>query len=268
MAQIENLLKLDGNQNLLIKKIYKMKKKQILIFKTDRIGDFVNFSPCLKILKSNIPNSEITIVCSVYNYQIIKNYKEIDKILIIEKNLIKDLIKIKSNINNKFYDYFFQMDGNNNSYYLSLFVKSKIKSTIFFYKNKNFLFLKFKIIRPNFFLRKIFNNYEFCDEDYNNKVNTHYQSLYFKLMKNLSFDISHKQNVFYLDASFKKKYEQISNTIPKNFTLLHIDDKSNVLNPQNKIKLINFILNLSKNRNLIITLGIGKIDIINDIKKN
>ena len=244
-----------------------MKKKQILIFKTDRIGDFVNFSPCLKILKSNIPNSEITIVCSVYNYQIIKNYKEIDKILIIEKNLIKDLIKIKSNINNKFYDYFFQMDGNNNSYYLSLFVKSKIKSTIFFYKNKNFLFLKFKIIRPNFFLRKIFNNYEFCDEDYNNKVNTHYQSLYFKLMKNLSFDISHKQNVFYLDASFKKKYEQISNTIPKNFTLLHIDDKSNVLNPQNKIKLINFILNLSKNRNLIITLGIGKIDIINDIKK-
>ena len=85
-----------------------MKKKQILIFKTDRIGDFVNFSPCLKILKSNIPNSEITIVCSVYNYQIIKNYKEIDKILIIEKNLIKDLIKIKSNINNKFYDYFFK----------------------------------------------------------------------------------------------------------------------------------------------------------------
>ena len=86
-------------------------------------------------------------------------------------------------------------------------------------------------------------------------------------MKNLSFDISHKQNVFYLDALFKKKYEQISNTIPKNFTLLHIDDKSNVLNPQNKTKLINFILDLSKNRNLIITLGIGKIDIIDDIKK-
>ena len=127
--------------------------------------------------------------------------------------------------------------------------------------------LNLKLNLLNFFLRKIFNNYEFCDEDYNNKVNNHYQSLYFKLMKNLSFDISHKQNVFYLDASFKKKYEQISNTIPKNFTLLHIDDKSNVLNPQNKIKLINFILDLSKNRNLIITLGIGKIDIINDIKK-
>ena len=103
-----------------------MKKKQILIFKTDRIGDFVNFSPFLKILKSNIPNSEITIVCSVYNYQIIKNYKEIDKILIIEKNLIKDLIKIKSNINNKFYDYFFQMDGNNNSYYSHYLLNLKL----------------------------------------------------------------------------------------------------------------------------------------------
>ena len=106
-----------------------MKKKQILIFKTDRIGDFVNFSPCLKILKSNIPNSEITIVCSVYNY----HYQNIKKLIKSNnrENLIKDLIKIKSNINNKFYDYFFQMDGNNNSYYLSLFVKSKIKSTIF-----------------------------------------------------------------------------------------------------------------------------------------
>jgi len=244
-----------------------MKKKQILIFKTDRIGDFINFSPCLRIIKSNIPDSEISVVCSSYNHQIIKNYKEIDKTIIIEKNLIKDFIKIKKFTNKKFYDYFFQMDGNNNSYYLSLIIKSKVKSTIFFYKNKSFLFLKFKIIRPNFFLRKIFNNYEYCDEDYNNKINTHYQSLYFKLMSNLSFKITHKQNIFYLDSFFKDKYEVISKYIPKKFILFHIDDKSNILTSNDKTKLINFILNLNKNRNLILTVGIGKIDIVNEISK-
>ena len=66
--------------------------KKILIFKTDRIGDFVNFSPCLKILKNNFENCHITLVCSKYNYQIAKNYKEIDKIIIIKKKLFLDIL--------------------------------------------------------------------------------------------------------------------------------------------------------------------------------
>ena len=42
--------------------------KRIIIFKTDRIGDFVYFSPCLKILKDNFNNNcEITVVCAKYN---------------------------------------------------------------------------------------------------------------------------------------------------------------------------------------------------------
>ena len=59
--------------------------KKIIIFKTDRIGDFINFSPCLRIIKDNLKNCEITMICSDYNYQIVKNYKEIDKIYIIKK---------------------------------------------------------------------------------------------------------------------------------------------------------------------------------------
>ena len=73
--------------------------------------------------------------------------------------------------------------------------------------------------------------------------------------------------MFFILMLYSKNMNRYQILFPKNFTLLHIDDKSNVLNPQDKIKLINFILDLSKNRNLIITLGIGKIDIINDIKK-
>ena len=47
--------------------------KKILIFKTDRIGDFIYFSPCLKIIKDNLKNCKITLICSKYNYQIAKN---------------------------------------------------------------------------------------------------------------------------------------------------------------------------------------------------
>ena len=42
--------------------------KKIIIFKTDSIGDFVYFSPYLKILKNNFNNNcEITVVCAKYN---------------------------------------------------------------------------------------------------------------------------------------------------------------------------------------------------------
>ena len=42
--------------------------KKIIIFKTDRIDDFVYFSQCLKILKNNFNNNcEITVVCAKYN---------------------------------------------------------------------------------------------------------------------------------------------------------------------------------------------------------
>ena len=89
--------------------------KKIIIFKTDRIGDFVNFSPCLKILKDNIKDSHITLVCSKYNHQIAKNYKEIDKTIIIKKNIFFDLLFFLKNFFYTSYDYIFHFDGNKRS---------------------------------------------------------------------------------------------------------------------------------------------------------
>ena len=48
---------------------------KILIFKTNRIGDLINISPILDNVKKNYPDSEITLVCSEYNYPITKYYK-------------------------------------------------------------------------------------------------------------------------------------------------------------------------------------------------
>ena len=64
------------------------KKENIIIFKSDRVGDLIHFSPCINIIKENVKNSYITLVCSKYNYQVAKNYKSIDKYIVLDNNKI------------------------------------------------------------------------------------------------------------------------------------------------------------------------------------
>ncbi len=60
---------------------------KIIIFKSDMVGDLINFSPCLKIIKDNKKHSHITLVCSSYNYQIAKNYRQIDKFMLFREKI-------------------------------------------------------------------------------------------------------------------------------------------------------------------------------------
>ena len=162
---------------------------KIIIFKSDRVGDLINFSPCLKIIRDEKPNSHITLVCSSYNFQVAKNYKFIDKFIILDKkNILYSLLKNFSTFFLSKYDYLFQFDGRNISYLISSFMKSKNKSTVCFVKNKFLHKFTYKVYRPRLYLlKKNFNNYIFCNEDYtknNNDNNVHYQTLYFTLLNN------------------------------------------------------------------------------------
>ena len=231
--------------------------KKILIFKTDRIGDFVYFSPCLKIIKDNVPDSEITVVCSKYNYQIVKNYKEINKIIVINKMLILDFFLILKNLIFKKFDYLLQMDGNKRSYFFSLFIFANKKACVFYYKIKNFFSFKIKLFRPNYFIRLIFPFNISCNEDY--ETNFHYQKLYFDLMSKLSFDITSKQNIFYLDDNFKKDYEVFSKILPDKYFLFHIDNKSDNFSKEEFISILNFIDKIKRQNHVILSLGIEKI---------
>ena len=53
--------------------------KKIIIFKSDMLGDFILFAPCLKIIKDNNKDSHVTLICSDYNFQIAKNYLYVDE---------------------------------------------------------------------------------------------------------------------------------------------------------------------------------------------
>ena len=56
--------------------------KRFIIFRTDRLGDFLIISSIIKAIKNKYKDSHITLVGSPYNRKIINSYSIIDKVLI------------------------------------------------------------------------------------------------------------------------------------------------------------------------------------------
>ena len=149
-----------------------MKNNNIIIFKNDGVGDFMLFSPCLKIIKDNIENAHITLLCSEIAYPIAKNNKYIDKCIVLgNKNLIELLLNYFKTFFLTRYQYLFQFDGKNKSYRISYFVNAKIKSTICFVKQRRFFNVHYDMFRPSkIFLRMFFNNYVYRESNYSVKI--------------------------------------------------------------------------------------------------
>ena len=245
---------------------------KIIIFKSDRVGDLINISPCLKIIKDEKPNSHITLICSSYNFQVAKNYKFINKFIILDKkNIVYSLVKNFRFFFTIRYDYLFQFDGKNISYLISYFIKSKNKSTLCFVKNKFLYKFSYKVYRPQrYFLEKNFNNYIFCNEDYakydNNNV--HYQTLYFTLLDNLNFKTSSKQNIFYLDKTYELPYLNFIKINDVNqFYVFHIDKKSDSFNENDLNNIIKIIDKISTHSKIFLTTGLEDFTFLNYLKK-
>jgi len=247
---------------------------KIIIFKSDMVGDLINFSPCLKIIKDNNKDVHITLICSEYNYQIAKNYHQIDKFIIFKKNNF--LFNILKNFRTLFltkYKHLLQFDGKNSSFLISYFINSKIKSTICFIKHKKILSIDYQLARPPKILLNLFyKNFIFCNENYEikdkEKNTTHYQTNYFNILKKLNFRITDKKNLFFLDKLFEEKYDLFyKKYINKSFCLFHFDEKWNNLmltDYENSIKIIN---KLSKKFKVIITTGIKKFIFLKDLNE-
>ena len=251
-----------------------LNKIKIIVFKSDTVGDLIHFSPILKIIKDNIKNSNITLVCSQYNYQIAKNYKFVDKYIIFDKgNILKTIL---SNFGLFFltkYKYLFQFDGKNNSYLISYFMRADSKSTICFIKHKKILSYNYRISRPGKILLNLFyNNFVVCDEKYDdnthNKFPVHYQSLFFNVLEKLKFELTTKKNIFYLNDDYTSTYEAFfKNNINQRFFLFHIDerwDRFSQIDYENTLKLITKI---SQKNKIVITTGIKKFLFLNTLEK-
>ena len=59
--------------------------KRFLIFRTDRIGDFIASKIILESIKNQNKNNIIDIVCSRYNKNYISHYKSVNNLFVLEK---------------------------------------------------------------------------------------------------------------------------------------------------------------------------------------
>ena len=130
--------------------------RRYLIFRTDRIGDFIFSRMLTQSIKLDNSKNKIDFVCSSYNSKYIKNYKDINKIYILNKYDIILMIKNMIEINNSNYDYIIILDGKRRSVFFSMFLNAKNK------------FAVLKDFRPYLILKTFFKNY-FINSDVNSQ---------------------------------------------------------------------------------------------------
>ncbi len=227
-----------------------------LIFRTDRIGDFIFSRMLTESIKNKNPNNEIDFVCSSYNSKYIKNFKDINKIYILDKYDLKMMIKNLKMINQRNYDYLVILDGKRRSIFFSLLLKAKNKYAIL------------KDFRP-YLILKIFFDYYFVNSEVNSQFNN-----FSSIINYLNIKVPDKIN-YYSNYKLKKNSYKI---IPKDFILLHLDEKwfegyyyndfkYMNLNIKNFDDLIRTIKEKFK-KNIVITSGKINIEQFNIIKDN
>lgn len=208
-----------------------------LIFRTDRIGDFLISLILIKSIKNQDNNSHITIVASEQNFEFIKSFNIIDDVIILKKNLINKFNLISLLRKNKF-DYIISHDGKNRSKFISFFLKSKNK---YYSKIKNF---SSYIEEIKFILNSLRLN--FTHDDLNTLKERNYSN----------FNIP---NYPYILVHFDEKW--IFNSYIKQYT--NIEPTLNELEK--------FLISLARKikKKIVITTGINTPSILNDyFKKN
>lgn len=96
--------------------------KKYLIFRTDRVGDFLFTLKLIKIIKTNDPRSEITVIGSQKNYKYIQTFSVVDKIILLKNDLLSK-IKLIFYLRKNTYDSIIVHDGKNRSKFISFFLK-------------------------------------------------------------------------------------------------------------------------------------------------
>ncbi len=204
-----------------------------LIFRTDRIGDFLVSAILIKSIKKNDPTAHITLVASEKNYSYIKTFPYVDNVLKLENNFISKL-KILFYLNKLKYKYIIIHDNKKRSKIVSLFLRAENKIYI-----QNLEISHIDIIKN--ILKKM--DFQYFDETLNT-------------LEHLKKNKSNDSNLIQLHFDEKWIYEDYI----KKF--VHIEPSA--------IELISFIKKLiSKSDNkLIITTGYTLPLIINKIKPN
>jgi len=197
---------------------------QYLIFRTDRIGDFLLTAILIKSIKRNDPNSFINIVASKKNYNYIKLFNDVDKVILLNKGIFNKLKLINLLKKNK-YKAIIIHDAKKRSSLLSFFLNSDLKISSKSHTNISY----FSDIQN--ILNRL--NFNFNKNDLNTLNNRSYNKLN---------DLENNYILFHFDEKWIHK-EYISNYV-------NIEPTENEL-----ISFFNLIIQKS-NKNLVVSTGL------------
>ena len=229
--------------------------KKFLIFRTDRIGDFIASKIIFESIKSNNNKNTIDVICSNYNHDYLKNYNYINKLIVLDKQNLSNYFSNILKLREIKYDYIIVLDGKRRSFIYSLFIKSLKKFIIV--KNKNLKFL------TNLFAYTEFLN----SEKYSQFKN------FIKFLNIIKIKPVTKFN-YYKDYKIKNN----NKLKDKNYLHLHLDEKwfegyhykdydYMNLNTSNLNLFLSYLINKYKKK-IIITSGFKKIRNLENFIKN
>ena len=235
-----------------------MDELKTLIFRTDRIGDFIISCPFILSYKKNNPHNKVIVISSEYNFKYINNFKFIDEIIPLKNEnkffpklliLIQIILLLRKN---NFKDIVI-LDGKNRSFFISLFLKGR--KSIFLQSR----WIKFfsKILRytyvENYQIQNQLKNLSFLANQNNFNIDIDNIDIYknYKFNRNFSFD--KKYIIIHLDEKWFRKY--------------YYSDFTDINPNSDQILLfLNKIIDKTKGQyDIVLTSGTKKLDIINEI---
>jgi len=239
-----------------------------LIFRNDRIGDFLITAPVIKCIKRENPQAHISIVSSEKNYDFIKKIDFVDKVFILDAKKKIDRIKLLLKLKKYDFDTIIVSDKKNRSIVLSLLLKSK---------NKIFNVSK----KLHYNLLKMIGKKVFLDND--DQINCTVKNLMEANCNSLNYKLN-ESDFHYLQKDEFKEYflnKEVFDNNKKKFTLFHYDEKWEIDNYSKSYsrastftdinvidhQFLDLISNISKkvSTDIVITTGIINTNIISSL---
>ena len=242
-----------------------------LLFRTDRIGDFLMIAPLISSIKRNDLNSQIYIVGSKKNFDYLNKNTLVDKVFLLKSNNLISKIKLFFELRKYKVDTIIVTDKKNRSIILSFFLNA----------NKKILNVSKKIQSKiiSLFYKDVFlDNDSLVDKPFKNILKNNCEALGFNLVND---------DFHYLHENQYKKYF-LSNTLldldKLEYIILHYDEKWEIENYVKSFKkasnltpisanfemISKFFLKLSKktNKRIIITTGAISTRLVEILKLN
>jgi ADP-heptose:LPS heptosyltransferase len=203
--------------------------KNFIIFRTDRLGDFLIITSIIKAIKKKFVNSHITVIGSPLNANIIKSYKSINEVIIYDKkSSLSKKFEIFNKIKSKSYYCSLSLDGKSFSNFINFFLKANIKIGISYRFYLLNFFIKIIWSKPNILYNYfVFDKFIYFTSKKSLTKVEHLPSILLKLLNFLNLNLSpkdpyyfeiKKKNISLAKLLYKKK-------IKRNFVLIHLDEK-------------------------------------------